>query len=59
MEDVYVFGDGLNDIEMFKCAGTAVAMGNALPEVKKHADIITTHVDEDGVWNGLKQLKLI
>ncbi len=59
MEDVYVFGDGLNDVEMFKCAGTAVAMGNALPEVKKHADIITTHVDEDGVWNGLKQLKLI
>lgn len=59
MEDVYVFGDGLNDIEMFKYAGTAVAMGNALPEVKKHADIITTHVDEDGVWNGLKQLKLI
>lgn len=58
-EDVYVFGDGLNDIEMFQCAGTAVAMGNAHAQVKKHADIVTSHVDEDGVWRGLKQLELI
>nr|WP_295973173.1 Cof-type HAD-IIB family hydrolase [uncultured Bacillus sp.] len=59
MEDVYAFGDGLNDIEMLQTAGTAVAMGNAVQELKRHADYITTDVDEHGIWNGLKQLHLI
>ena len=59
IDDVYAFGDGLNDIEMLKLAGTAVVMGNGLPEVKKHADYITTDVDDNGIWNGLKELGLI
>ncbi|WP_108669860.1 Cof-type HAD-IIB family hydrolase [Peribacillus acanthi] len=59
MKDVYAFGDGLNDIEMLHAAGTGVAMGNAPDEVKRHADVITNHVDEDGIFNGLKKLGLI
>ncbi len=59
MKDVYAFGDGLNDIEMLKTVGTGIAMGNAKEEVKKAADVITTSVDEDGIWNGLKKLALI
>ena len=35
-----VFGDSINDIEMFKLAGTAVAVSNALDEVKEVADIV-------------------
>ena len=31
-----------------------VAMGNAVDEVKEHANYITTSVDEDGVTNALK-----
>jgi Cof subfamily protein (haloacid dehalogenase superfamily) len=59
MEDVYAFGDGLNDIEMLQTVGTGVAMGNAVGEVQKHADMITKPVDEDGIYFGLKELQLI
>ncbi|MBU8877648.1 Cof-type HAD-IIB family hydrolase [Bacillus sp. FJAT-29790] len=59
LEDVYAFGDGLNDIEMLETVGNGVAMGNAKEELKKVADYTTTDVDQDGIWNGLKALKLI
>ena len=39
MEDVYAFGDGLNDIEMIQSVGTGIAMGNAVQEVQNHADL--------------------
>ncbi len=50
LKDVTVFGDSINDIKMFKIAGTSVAVNNALDEVKKEASIILPHSnDEDGV----------
>lgn len=58
-EDVFAFGDGFNDFEMLKAAGTGVAMGNAVAELKEHANFVTTNVDDDGIWHGLKHLKLI
>lgn len=58
-EDVYAFGDGLNDLEMIKAVGTGVVMGNGVEELKKHADLITKDVAEDGIWHGLKELGLI
>jgi Cof subfamily protein (haloacid dehalogenase superfamily) len=49
-----VFGDSLNDIGMFKLAGTAVAVSNALEVVKENADIILNESnDEDAVANYL------
>ncbi|WP_409253545.1 Cof-type HAD-IIB family hydrolase [Bacillus sp. SCS-153A] len=57
--EVYAFGDGLNDIEMIEAVGTGVAMGNAVQEVKEHANLITKPVDEDGIYHGLKELSLI
>ena len=54
MENVYAFGDGLNDIEMLQTVGTGVAMGNALDIVKEYADVVTTNVEDDGIVNGLK-----
>jgi Cof subfamily protein (haloacid dehalogenase superfamily) len=59
MEDVYAFGDGLNDIEMLQAVGQGVAMGNALPEVKEHADYVTKDVAEDGILHGLKEIGLL
>lgn len=59
MNEVYAFGDGLNDMEMIRHAGTGVVMGNGVPALKKEADFITKHVDEDGIYFGLKELKLI
>ena len=48
--DVTVFGDSVNDIGMFKLAGTSVAVSNALEEVNAVADVILPHSnDEDGV----------
>jgi Cof subfamily protein (haloacid dehalogenase superfamily) len=58
-EDVYAFGDGLNDIEMLRFVGTGVAMGNAKEEVKEVADFVTKDVAEEGILYGLKQLQLI
>ncbi|NEW60574.1 HAD-IIB family hydrolase [Sulfurovum sp. bin170] len=47
---ITVFGDSINDIEMFKIAGTSVAVSNALDEVKNEASIILPHSnDEDAV----------
>ena len=49
-KDVTVFGDSVNDIGMFKLAGTSVAVSNALDEVKAVADVVLPHSnDEDGV----------
>ncbi|KRK70544.1 Cof-type HAD-IIB family hydrolase [Lacticaseibacillus nasuensis] len=48
-ERTIVFGDGLNDVGMLRAAGIAVAMGNALPEVKAVADHVTGANTEDGL----------
>jgi len=59
LKDVYAFGDGLNDLEMLKAVGTGVSMGNGVPEAKEIANLITSDVSNDGIWNGLKELQLI
>lgn len=59
MEDVYAFGDGLNDIEMLGTVGHGIAMGNALDEVKKHAEFVTKNVDDSGILYGLKHMGLL
>lgn len=59
IEDVIVFGDGTNDVDMFRPEWTCVAMGNAVPELKERADLVTTSVDDDGIWNGCVKLGLI
>lgn len=55
-DEVVAFGDGLNDIEMIEYAGTGVAMGNAVEDVKQLADFITKPVDDDGIYHAVKQL---
>ena len=57
MNDVTVFGDSINDIGMFKLAGTSVAVSNALDEVKDVADVVLEHSnDEDGVTRYLENI---
>ena len=56
-QDVTVFGDSHNDIGMFVKSGRAIAVKNALPEVKEHAHIILPHTnDEDAVARYLSSL---
>ncbi|WP_100330763.1 Cof-type HAD-IIB family hydrolase [Bacillus xiapuensis] len=59
MEDVYAFGDGLNDKEMLEEVGTGVAMGNAHPLIKAKADFVTADVAEDGIYLALEKLGLL
>ena len=59
LENTYAFGDGINDISMLKMAGHSVAMGNGQDAVKAAAEYVTTGINEDGVWNGLKHFHLI
>jgi Cof subfamily protein (haloacid dehalogenase superfamily) len=59
LKDVFAFGDGLNDMQMIQAVGNGIAMGNALDELKAHAQFVTKDVDEDGIWYGLKELNLI
>jgi len=53
-----VFGDNFNDVGMFELAGTSVAVANAQEGVKKLANIVLPHTnDEDGVAKYLKSLR--
>ncbi|HEX3952926.1 MAG TPA: Cof-type HAD-IIB family hydrolase [Stellaceae bacterium] len=47
-EEILVLGDMDNDLEMFRKAGFAVAMGNASDEVKAESQAVTLTNDEDG-----------
>lgn len=59
VEDTIAFGDAKIDISMFELCNYSVAMGNAGPETKEAADYVTTDVNDDGIWNAFKYLKLI
>lgn len=58
-ENVIVFGDGHNDMSMFLHANYAVAMGNAVDELKVHANYISDTSDRDGIQKACQYLKLI
>lgn len=59
LQNTFGFGDGLNDIEMLQTVGTSVAMGNAHESVKKVADVVADHVNNDGLAKVMKQLDII
>ncbi|MFZ7120239.1 MAG: Cof-type HAD-IIB family hydrolase [Eubacteriaceae bacterium] len=53
MKKVMTIGDAENDISMLKVAGMGVAMGNAIMNVKDHADFVTKAIHEDGVAHAI------
>ena len=58
-DHAYAFGDGRNDLCMFREAGHTVAMGNGAAELKEAAEFVTTDIHDDGVKNGLQHFNLI
>lgn len=46
---IVAFGDNVNDLPLMRVADVAVAVGNAIPEVKREADIIIGPHDSDAV----------
>jgi hydroxymethylpyrimidine pyrophosphatase-like HAD family hydrolase len=54
---VWAFGDNQNDIEMFKFAGTGLAVANATPELKKAATRVLAQSNaQDAVAREIEQL---
>lgn len=53
------FGDSGNDLGMLAAVETAVAMGNAMPEVKAVADFVTDDVAHDGTVTAMQHFGLI
>jgi 5-amino-6-(5-phospho-D-ribitylamino)uracil phosphatase len=58
LENVVVFGDYLNDLDMFRIAGHAVAMENALQEVKDSANEIIGSNTQGAVLKYLESIWL-
>lgn len=48
-EQALAIGDNPNDLPMFACAGTSVAVGNATEQVKRQATAVAPSNDEEGV----------
>ena len=58
-ENVMVFGDGLNDLELFDYAGISVAMGISHDKIKEKADYITKTLEEDGIFDALEGFGMV
>ena len=50
-EEAIAFGDGNNDIEMFRAVGTGVAMGNGSQALKDIASFVARPCAEDGIYH--------
>ena len=57
-DQVMACGDSGNDLAMIQMAGLGVAMGNAFPEVKAVADVITADNNHDGVAEAIERYAL-
>jgi Cof subfamily protein (haloacid dehalogenase superfamily) len=57
-ERVVAIGDQENDLPMIEWAGLGLAMGNAIPAVKKAAAAILPSVQDAGVADGLRRFVL-
>ena len=58
-EEVMAIGDSDNDLSMFECVGTAVAMGNSTPRVKAAAAYVTADCEEEGICQTFSHFGLI
>lgn len=54
--EIVAIGDSNNDLDMMDKAEISIAMGNALDNVKKAADIVTSDNDHDGVAEAIRRL---
>ena len=57
-DEMTAFGDDFVDVEMLDICGVGVAMGNAVDEVKRHADFVIGSNDTDAIADYLYQFIL-
>lgn len=55
-DQVVAFGDSENDIEMFRAAGTSVAMGQSDEHTKAEAEFVTAANDQAGVAQAVDRI---
>lgn len=58
MDDVYAFGDSLNDLDMFELCKHNVAIGHSPSELKQRAEYVTTE-ELNGVYEALVHLGFV
>ncbi|MEA2056293.1 MAG: HAD family hydrolase [Patescibacteria group bacterium] len=54
-DEIMMFGDGYNDDSVMKKVALGIAMGNAVPELKKATDFVIGHVDDDSLPDFINQ----
>ena len=59
MKDTIAFGDGRNDLEMIEEVSLGIAMGNAVPELKKVANYVTANIEDEGIQFALQHFGMI
>lgn len=59
IENVFVFGDSNNDLEMLKYVPNSIAMGVCSDEVAKVASYKTDTVENDGIYKAMKHFGVI
>lgn len=59
LENAIAFGDNRNDLEVIRCVGIGVAMGNGEDTLKAASDYVTSPTDQDGIQRGLAHFGLI
>lgn len=59
LDEVMVFGDDINDLEMLQGTGIGIAMGNGEQRVKEGAGFVTKSNDDGGIIYALKYFDLL
>jgi Cof subfamily protein (haloacid dehalogenase superfamily) len=58
MVEIATLGDMPNDVLMFQKSGLSIAMGNASPEVRAQADLVTASNDDEGFAKAIERFVL-
>jgi Cof subfamily protein (haloacid dehalogenase superfamily) len=56
--EIATIGDMPNDVLMFRKGGLSIAMGNASPEVRAQANVVTDSYDDDGFAKAMERFIL-
>ena len=58
IENVYGFGDSMNDLTMIETVGNSVCMENGAEALKQISDLVVPSVTDNGLYQGFEQLGL-
>lgn len=57
--ETMTFGDGENDLSMYKVSLLNVAMGNAVETLKQNASYVTDRIENDGLYKALQYFSIL